>query len=132
MALDISRSVGDTGLKGKTFIYNSRYSNANFLGFIQFSFLILNVHRLWWIIAFGVSVYFCVSSIRSILNNWNEHSVTMNMAERPAHISAIPFPQVTVCVKPKVHLANLNLTKKEDFWKKTHSEKRYDVTEVQI
>ncbi|XP_055325779.1 pickpocket protein 28-like isoform X2 [Sitodiplosis mosellana] len=80
--------------------------------------------RLWWIVAFSLSVYFCVSSIHSILINWSENSVNMIMAEKNAMVSTIPFPTVTICVKPKIHLANLNMTKEEDFWKKPFSEKR--------
>lgn len=64
--------------------------------------------RLWWIIAFSLSVYLCVLSIRSILINWNANPVTMGLTEKLAPISDIPYPMITLCPEIKARKETIN------------------------
>lgn len=48
-------------------------------------------------------MYLCGESIRSVLINWIENPVSMSFTEKPASISEIPFPTITVCPEVKAH-----------------------------
>lgn len=65
-------------------------------------------HRIWWLIAFGLSLWLCSSSIRTIWVHWMENPITITFTDREIPISAIPFPTVTVCPQVKVSKENLD------------------------
>lgn len=54
-------------------------------------------YRIWWIIAFALSVYLCMNSIYLMWQKWKENPVIISFDHRPLHISAIPFPSMTIC-----------------------------------
>lgn len=89
MECDILLNDGDIGVKG-FFFFNEIFQivQNNRLFFII---------RVWWILAVLLSIYFCGSSIRDILIDWQENPVKMGFTDRPELISAIPFPTVTIC-----------------------------------
>ncbi|XP_031632054.1 pickpocket protein 28-like [Contarinia nasturtii] len=66
--------------------------------------------RLWWICAFILSLLLCGASIRNIWMKWRYHPVTVSFIENELPISAIPFPQITVCQQTKFYKEKLDLT----------------------
>lgn len=67
------------------------------------------MNRLWWIIAVGLSVLFCITSISKLSLDWLG-SPARTSTENPMPISAIPFPTTTICREIKVHANNVNMT----------------------
>lgn len=68
-----------------------------------------SMNRLWWIIAVGLSVLFCITSISKLSLDWLG-SPARTSTENPTPISAIPFPTTTICLEIKVHANNVNMT----------------------
>lgn len=66
--------------------------------------------RFWWLVAFGLSVWLCGSSIQNIWIKWGDNPVTMSLNEREAPVSTIPFPTVTICPETKTYMNKLNTT----------------------
>lgn len=68
-------------------------------------------NRLWWIVAFGLSLWLCSLLIRRIWIQWQENPVAMSFTEPYMSISDIPFPTVTICPATKaLHKHDLNLS----------------------
>lgn len=67
------------------------------------------MNRIWWIIAFGMSVLLCNYYIISIYFNWRANLVTVNFAEKEVSVSEIPFPTVTICPQTKFYKETINL-----------------------
>lgn len=66
--------------------------------------------RCWWIIAIGVSMYFCTFSIQKVWIKWRDNPVIMSVYESQIPISKIPFPTVTICPEIKTTHTKLDLT----------------------
>lgn len=66
--------------------------------------------RCWWLIAIGLSVWFCGSSIRNIWIKWRDNPVTMSLTETLLPIPTVPFPTVTICPEIKTYKQKLDLT----------------------
>lgn len=66
--------------------------------------------RCWWIIAIGVSMWFCTVSIQKVWIKWHENPVTVMIYEKPVPISKFPFPTVTICPEIKTTNSKLDLT----------------------
>lgn len=81
----------------------------------QFSFATQKPNRIWWIIAFGLSVCFCGLSIWHVSLRWKENPVTMCFTEKPGPISKIPFPTVTICPETKAHVNKFDVTNAFNF-----------------
>lgn len=75
-----------------------------------FYFLILGVNRLWWIIAFFLSVYGCGRLILNVYNKWDQSPVIVSFAEKSTPVWEIPFPAVTICPETKANISMLNFT----------------------
>lgn len=67
--------------------------------------------RLWWLMAFGVSVWLCAASIHNIWMKWQHNPTTITLTDKQfVPISTIPFPTVTICPESKAHAQKLNIT----------------------
>lgn len=66
--------------------------------------------RLWWMIAFTVSVVACAGFIYQAWIKWNNSPVIMTFTEEATHVYDIPFPAVTVCMDSKSKQRMLNYT----------------------
>lgn len=75
---------------------------------VQFRFLFQNV-RLWWIIAFALLLTACGTQIHKLWKKWGKNPVTMELSNRMAPISTLPFPTVTICTKTKTSKDKLDL-----------------------
>lgn len=62
---------------------------------------LFQISRTWWVITVIVSVIFCTVSVVKILNQWNEHPVTVTFDDKTTSIADIPFPAFTVCTTQK-------------------------------
>lgn len=67
------------------------------------------MNRFWWIVAFGLSVWMCSSSIGIIWSKWNDCPVTLSFTEKDKTISSISFPTVTICPETKANTNQMNL-----------------------
>lgn len=65
--------------------------------------------RLWWIIAFGLLLTACGTQIHKLWKKWGKNPVTMELSNRMAPISTLPFPTVTICTKTKTSKDKLDL-----------------------
>lgn len=66
-------------------------------------------NRLWWILAFSLSLYCCGSTIQNIWMQWYNKPVTLSISEKESPISMIPFPTVTICPHIKFRHQKLDL-----------------------
>ena len=68
------------------------------------------VERVWWIIAFGISIYACSQAIYNVWNKWNQSPVIVSFAEKSTPVWQIPFPAVTMCPETKARSEVFNYT----------------------
>lgn len=85
----------------------------NLFGWLNCGFFCLcHNHRVWWVIAFILSMILCIFAIASIWRTWNQHPVTVTFDDKITSISSIPFPAFTICTtqkyKYKIDYPNLN------------------------
>lgn len=66
--------------------------------------------RLWWLIAFLVSVFWCARLMLNVWERWDRSPVIVTFAERPTPIWQIPFPAVTICLQTKTQSNLFNFT----------------------
>lgn len=66
--------------------------------------------RLWWIIAFVLSVYLCFSSVLNLWLKWVENPVIVSFDNKPMSIGEIPFPAATICPLTKTSAKKFNYT----------------------
>lgn len=82
--------------------------------------------RCWWIIAIGVSVWFCSVLVQNVWIKWRDTPVIMAMNEKQLPISTVPFPTVTICPETKVHRSKLDLERlyevPKEMWNCTEAE----------
>lgn len=62
-------------------------------------------------IAFGLSLLMCTSSIQDMWVKWRASPVTMSFNENTIPISAIPFPTVTICPETKTYKVKTDLNR---------------------
>lgn len=99
MAYDILQNRDDIGAKGFAYFLYRKY----FLPKRTFDCKLLCSNRIWWMVAFGVSVWLCGSSVRDILMRWMEMPVSISAVPSITPISAIPFPTITICTQTKIN-----------------------------
>lgn len=75
--------------------------------------------KCWWIIAIGLSVWFCGTLIRNVWIKWRDNPVTMTMNEKQIPISTIPFPTVTICPEIKTYKVKLDISRVYNLPKET-------------
>lgn len=66
--------------------------------------------RLWWLIAFLLSIYGCSRLIMHIWQRWDRNPVIVSFAEKSTAIYQIPFPAVTFCLETKTQSDLFNYT----------------------
>lgn len=66
--------------------------------------------RVWWIIAFLLSVYGCGRLIMNVWNKWDQSPVIVSFAEKSTPVWQIPFPAVTICPETKSKQSVFNFT----------------------
>lgn len=71
---------------------------------------VLALHRIWWLIAFLLSVYGCGRLILNVYNKWDQSPVIVSFDEKSTPVWEIPFPAVTLCPETKVLASYLNYT----------------------
>lgn len=67
-------------------------------------------NRIWWIIAFGLSLFFCGFLIHNVWIKWDQSPVIVSFAEKSTPVWEIPFPAVTICPETKTYMDKLNFT----------------------
>lgn len=67
-------------------------------------------NRVWWILAFGVSLFLCGYFILKMWTKWEETPVIVTFAEQSMPVWSIPFPAVTICPVTKTSMEKLNFT----------------------
>lgn len=96
-----------------------RYGKVNIL------FLLLSNKkncRIFWILAFTLSMIVCNYSILNIYIKWGQRPVIVSFDDKTTSISAIPFPAITVCTTEKVNRKKANLDRLLDaMYSKNHS-----------
>lgn len=66
--------------------------------------------RVWWLIAFILSIYGCSRLIYNIWQRWDRSPVIVSFAEKSTPIWQIPFPSVTICLETKSQSDLFNYT----------------------
>lgn len=66
---------------------------------------------IWWMFAFLLSVYLCMSSIYCMWMRCKEDPVILSFSHKPMSIGEIPFPAVTICSLTKFPAQILNYTR---------------------
>lgn len=59
--------------------------------------------KIWWSIAFLLSIYGCGRLILNIWNKWDQSPVIVSFAEKYTPVWEIPFPAVTICPEIKTN-----------------------------
>lgn len=90
MVWGILAMAKDIGQKGKFVNFPLSYSKFNLLWNIS-------LHRMYWLVAFILSVIVCYVLVSNVLEKWNQKPIIISFAERASHISEIPFPAILVC-----------------------------------
>lgn len=65
--------------------------------------------RCWWIIAFGLSLFCCGISMRTVFTKWIDNPVTITYDKEADSILSLPFPTITICPKTKTSKDKLDL-----------------------
>lgn len=68
------------------------------------------VERVWWIIAFCLSIIACSKLIYNVWNKWDQSPVIVSFAEKSTPVWQIPFPAVTMCPETKAQSSKFNYT----------------------
>lgn len=68
------------------------------------------LERLFWIVAFALSVFGCGRLIVNLINKWEQSPVIVSLSERSTPVWQIPFPAVTICPESKANISMLNFT----------------------
>lgn len=76
---------------------NSSIHGVRYIGERKLS----RVQRLWWIVAFLISLLGSSHLIQNIWKKWEESPVIVSIDDTQAPIWKIPFPAVTMCVEQK-------------------------------
>lgn len=66
--------------------------------------------RVWWILAFVLSLIMCGILINNLYTKWQLSPVIVSFAQQPTPIWKIPFPAVTICPVTKTKNNYLNFT----------------------
>lgn len=66
--------------------------------------------RLWWLVAFLLSIFFCARIISKVWQKWDRNPVIVTFAESSTPIWQIPFPAVTICLQTKTQSNLFNFT----------------------
>lgn len=66
--------------------------------------------RLWWLIAFLLSIYGCARLCMNVWSRWDRNPVIVTFAEKSTPIWQIPFPACTICVQTKAQSSLFNFT----------------------
>lgn len=66
--------------------------------------------RIFWLIAFLISIYGCSRLILHIWQRWDRNPVIVSFAEKSTPIYQIPFPAVTICLETKSQSDLFNYT----------------------
>lgn len=61
--------------------------------------------------AIVLSLIVCGILLSQIYQKWNENPIILSFADRPTHISDIPFPAITICPRFKKHVSLHNAIK---------------------
>lgn len=73
--------------------------------------------RIFWVVAFCISVCGCSIMIHKIYEKWQLSPVIVSFAEKSTPVWQIPFPAVTICPETKATMEYVNFT--EDYRKVT-------------
>lgn len=103
----ISPDTFITGLQGKSIFEKLQFNTNHFDTKIKFQIFFND--RFWWILAFGLLLTFCGTTIQKMWKNWDKNPVSIEISNRVIPISAIPFPTVTVCTKTKTSKEKLDI-----------------------
>lgn len=76
---------------GRVLSYFNIKSESNIIQFI------FPVSSIWWVVAFGLSVFLCVNIIYTLWLKWRENPVIISFDHKMLSISEIPFPATTIC-----------------------------------
>lgn len=68
------------------------------------------VERVWWLLAFILSIAGCSRLIVHIWQRWDRSPVIVSFAEKPTPIWQIPFPAITICPETKTQADLFNYT----------------------
>ncbi|XP_063709864.1 pickpocket protein 28 [Culicoides brevitarsis] len=68
------------------------------------------VERIFWIVVFFVSIYFCGILIWNIYVKWDTSPVIVSFSEKSTPVWQIPFPAVTICPETKAKQTVFNFT----------------------
>lgn len=68
------------------------------------------IERLWWLVAFVLSIYGCSRLIYNAWQRWEHNPVIVSFSEKTMSISEIPFPAVTICPETKTDAEMFNFT----------------------
>lgn len=85
--------------------------------------------RIFWIIAFLVSVVGCSIMIHKIYEKWQDSPVIVSFAEKSTPVWQIPFPAVTICPETKAMMKYVNFTKGYNL---VHSNASYEMDENEL
>lgn len=66
--------------------------------------------KLWWLIAFLLSIYGCSRLIFNVWQRWDRSPVIVSFEEKATPIWQIPFPAVTICMETKSQSDLFNYT----------------------
>lgn len=69
-----------------------------------------NGSRIWWVIAFGISLVLCGFLIHNVWIKWDQSPVIVSFAEKTTPVYAIPFPAITICPETKTYVRLFNFT----------------------
>ncbi|GAB0097251.1 pickpocket protein 28 [Sergentomyia squamirostris] len=73
--------------------------------------------RVWWCIAFVLSISGCSIFIWSSWTKWNQSPVIVTFADKSTPVWQIPFPAITICPETKFKMEYLNFTKAFVNWR---------------
>lgn len=75
-----------------------------------------NLNRMWWIIAFGLSLILSGWLIRRTWIKWDQSPTILRHANEITSITDIPFPAVTICPEIKFRREKLNYSETIRLW----------------
>lgn len=72
-------------------------------------YMFASISRIWWLIAFSLSLVMCIMGIIGIWDKWHQRPVIVSFNDKSTSIGMIPFPAVTICSTQKFTKETLNV-----------------------
>ena len=81
---------------------------------MKYTFDLISVNRLWWILAIGLVLWLSALMIQTSWSEWQENPATVTTMNEMNPVSKMSFPTVIICPPPLIVREKFDLSSKFD------------------